>query len=602
MKTRQKFNELMKRELNKWKIKKEINQKKRLEELKIEEINEINNELIRLKEEYERVLSQRGLAHIAAQLIQQQEYYLNLHFNRRELNVRNRAKNTLNQFQKQILIKEKEFKINKEKEIIKRKQLMKSSLLKENVDKEDINILRQLQKLENAEKSLRQLIENKKDLSRCETSIERHTEKLFGPKRLVSNQQFLHSSVSSIGSHQNVPQIQIKTHSNANNLKTRSDVSIQTDIDERKVEPNNDFPLTIATQLYEKLKSRQTIREIKEQTNDKIYRNVGISTTTPSKTFDEVFDYRSIPECSSASGETSYLSLPTIPQMPSNKATDVLSKLYKNQLLNKRSNSVNSKSTVSTINLDSNSFQNITPFEDSVNSLDPLITRINNLKELINRKVGESFQNNSVLQNRNDRLSSGGDFAKIKANSQSMKRLSVIRESESYAQNTQNDIISNGNGLKKANSSSHLVRNLFIDREEEENEDQYSDECSTSSSSFQTLHALTSCGRLSPLLDLVSQQSNHQNSNIRQTLSSLQLEDLSYDMDFDSMPSSLMSSEPIRDRNAFWKEIFERAGINIDEKQIENFLQNHRFESEASIDSFSVNTFSNGLNSHSTPK
>jgi hypothetical protein len=578
-----------------------MNDNKRLEDLKISEINEINNELIRLKEEYERVLSQRGLAHRAAQLIQQQEYYLNLHFNRRELNVRNRAQNTLNQFHKQNLIKEKELKINKEKEIIKRKQLMKSSLYKENVDTEDINILRQLQKLENAEKSLRQLIDNKKELSRSETSIERHTEKLFGPKRLFSNQQFLYSSVSSIGSHQNVPQIEIKTHSNANNLKTRSDVSIQTDIDER-VEPNNDFPLTIATQLYEKLKSRQTIRESKEQTNDKIYRNVAIS-TTPSKTCDEVFDYRSIPECSAASSETSYLSLPAIPQMPSNKATDVLSKLYKNQLLNKRSNSVNSKSTVSTINLDSNSFRNITSFEDSVNSLDPLITRINNLKELINRKVGESYQNNSVPQNRSDRLSSGDDFSKIKANPQSMKRLSVIRESESYSQSSQNDIIPNGNGLKKANSNSHFVNNLFIDREEEEeSEDQYNDDCSTSSSSFKTLHALTSSGRLSPFLDLVSQQSNHQNSNIQQTLSSPQLEDLSYDMDIDSMPSSLMSSEPIRDRNAFWKEIFERAGIDINEKQIENFLQNHRFESEASIDSFSVNTFSNGLNSHSTPK
>jgi hypothetical protein len=586
---------MTKRELNKWKIKKEMNEKKRIEELKMSEMNEINVELKRLKEEYERVMSERGLAHRAAQLIQQQEYYLNLHFNRRELNVRNRAQNTLNQFQKQTLIKEKESKINKEKQIIKRKQLMKSSLRKENVDNEDINILRQLQKLENAEKRLRELINSKKELSNCETSIERHTEKLFGPKRLFSNQQFLYSSASSIDSHQNVPQIEIKTDSNANNLKTRSDVSIQTDIDERRVEPNNDFPLTIATQLYEKLKSRQTIREIKEQTNDKIYRNVGISTTTPSKTCDEVFDYRSIPECSAVSNETSYLSLPAIPQMPSNKATDALSKLYKNQLLNKRSNSLNSKSTVSTINLDSNSFQNITPFDDSVNSLDPLITRINNLKELINRKVGESFPNNSVLQNRSDRLSSGGDFAQIKANSQPMKRLSVIRESQSYSQNTQNDIISNGNGLQKANSSPHLVNNLFIDREEEENEDQYSDECSTSSSSFKTLHALTSSGRLSPHFDLVSQQSNYQ------TLSSPQLEDLSYDMDIDSMPSSFMSSEPIRDRNAFWKEIFERAGFDMDEKQIDNFLQNPS-QSQASIDSFSVNTFSNGLNSHSTPK
>jgi len=509
------------------------------------------------------------------------------------MKVKNRAKNTLSQFQRENAIKQNEIKANKEKEIMNRKQLMRSSLQKENMDAEDVNILRRLQKLENAEKSLKKLIERKKELSNSEASIEKNAQKLFWPKILVSKQEFLHSSSPSVNSHKKVAQIEDKIDSKVNQMNIKRDASVQTDINEKRVDSNEYNAISIATQLYERLKSRQMTGSHHKNDN-KVYRNVAVSTTPPSTPIDNKIDSNSIPEFS-LSSETSYLSLPPVQQFSSNKATIALSDLYKNQLLNKRSNSVDSKSSASTINLDSNSLHNV---DD--NTLDPLIARINNLKELINEKVQESARSNSVAQkpyqNQSDVLLSRGDRDRIGSNSQLINRLSLIRESES-------DDISNSDESPKVSSFSS-VNEKFREKEclREDNADDYSEECSTSSASFKTLHAFSSSGRSSPFLDLVSQQSDHQESNNDQTLSNPKLQELASSLDMDSIASSFLNSEPIRDRNAFWKEVFERAGIDVDVKQIENFLQTHQFESEASIDSFSISTFSKSISSHSTPK
>ncbi|CAG2104849.1 unnamed protein product, partial [Medioppia subpectinata] len=309
--TRQQFKDSNAKEVEEWKRLKQMKDKERISRLQKQEMETINKQLIDLREEYRRICGERGRAHKWATIVSKQETERQEFEKRRNKDVMKRSTQSLNQFITQNNVKQNDLKIEKENQILKRKQLMKSSLYKQNVAEEDVHILRQLQSLQKSEDLLREVIEKKREVSHSEESIERNAERLFWPKKLVPKQDFLRT--------QSVSSSNLTENSVQNNDTKDSSVNRDEEVrDELQMSVNTEeyLPTSIAIKLYERLKNR---RKNVEQKSEKIYRNAAISTDSPIKSAlinVDSNDSETEQNSSETSCQTSYLSVP----MPSNRA------------------------------------------------------------------------------------------------------------------------------------------------------------------------------------------------------------------------------------------------------------------------------------------
>ncbi|XP_054168503.1 myb-like protein X [Oppia nitens] len=595
VKTRQHFSDLSQRRVKKWRhlMVKKSNQQ--ILESQNKEIEAINRQLRHLKDEYKLITSERGSAHKWAQLVTKHESEEKEFEKRRQEMVMKRSVNSLKTFLNETIAKQNEKQLEKHKQLLRRKQLMKSSLYKQNIDEKDIDILHQLESLQKSEKVIKDVIEKRQQLSHSEESIEKTTERLFWPKKLIPKHKLLYSSFSNSYLNDFI----ISSEDN-NALKSVNIIEDFANKSQNNVNTEEDYPQEIAIKLYEKLKKHRMA--VKEQRNKKVFRNVAINTSSlkimdekdviiqsdseDNKQNESSSDVDSVDELTDS---TTYLSVPKNYKMATNKAALALTELYKNTLLTNPLNNVDSgdnSPNISIIDTELNSLRELTLEETPDIISDPLLLRINHLKELIDQKVGRH----------------------------SNKHLAVNQKKP--IDNNTNDIVFDSKLVNELNDTKDKLNDNKFNTEisshkqllnGDQNIDSFTldSDSSSNSLSFKTLRVINTSLPSSPSLEILSQFCNR---NIENTVNENSFDLTSNnkkESEIDSNGSTISWCHPFRDRNAFWKDVFKKAGFKINTIQIDDYLSNVDTSSEPLVDSvsaFSLNSFSSDFNSHSTPK
>ena len=326
---------------------------------------------------------------------------------RRDVLVSDRSKRVLADFIDHNIIEQMNAKIDKRYQIVRRKQIMKSSIT--------ASTNRQLASVEGHKDSHEwrkyetNVIKKTSNPMHCAKDDDINNERPFVPKKttseLESNSSHFNYSPKRISD-----KIKGKENSKVNQksfeIESRQ-TKVMKSLRQLSEERENGLPIDIAIKLYDKLKVRRNLTSEQTVRNQKIYRNVAISTTPSLSRRTSIIDMNEVAKSQLFSNEenetldkgseisslqTTYMSIPNV-AVPSNRITVGWKELCKKYLTLRDNQSRDQIRDVLELNLN-----DTTVIESSDQLIDPLISRINNLKELIDRNVGtDEPQNNDIL-------------------------------------------------------------------------------------------------------------------------------------------------------------------------------------------------------------
>ena len=621
MQAKKQINEFCKKQKTKWENTKKIEEENKLRKFQKEEMNRVSNELNRLRNEYKEIMAKRGLAHQAAQLINQQDDEMERYSNRIKTIVSLRAKKTLLEQQKENLIKEHKIKQEKQRQIERRKQLMKRPFRWDDLDDEDFEVVEKLIELNQLEADLKNLIKIKKQNKSSENTQTKRNIKFNGKietrKNIKPNENKIQGDIKTKNRAQtipkriispvkqnrqiNVPKIVERKKSvevrpiqtNASYQTKESQNELMREAKQTNQRPNYQFemPATIATKVLQKLKQTQTHQQTREPNiKRKVFRSVAINTVEQEVAFDGL--ERSLTD----STLSSYLSLPPV-QANRNVLNKVLGEI-KNTIIKRvasvESLSLSSTSSLSVVIEETESSTTNRPVQTDKNGLrenhhQHLVERLQRLKKVIDFQLKEASETDIESMNEREKnliesiknnftpspppsLSPDMNDAE-QLNNNLNKAVTPFRHSNSLI--NQENLICNSNLSSPKLFSENIVWSPHTS----------SAESSLSSSFFKTLPAI----RISSDSPLKSHQVSKQifSPISKQNLSILDedlindFSDLAVDSSFNSNNSLSFYEKAIisPDRNQFFKDVFLKAGVNIDEDKIEEILDRQPIKS-----------------------
>lgn len=630
MQAKKQINEFCKKQKTKWENTKKIEEENKLRKFQKEEMNRVSNELNRLRNEYKEIMAKRGLAHQAAQLINEQDDEMERYSDRMKKIVSLRAKKTLLEQQKENLIKEHKIKEEKQRQIEKRKQLMKRPFKWDDLDDEDFEIVEKLIQLNQLEADLKNLIKIKKQNKSSEnTQTKRNikfNEKIETRKNIKPNENKIQGDIKTKNPVQTIPKRIISPVKQNRQINVSKIVERKKSVEVRPIQtkascqtkefqnelmreakqtsqrPNDQFemPATIATKVLQKLKqtqtqtNQQTQIQTHQQTREpnikrKVFRSVAINTVEQEVAFDGL--ERSLTD----STLSSYLSLPPV-QANRNGLNRVLGEI-KNTIIKRvasvESLSLNSTSSLSVVIEETESTTN-KPVQNDKNGLrenhhQHLVERLQRLKKVIDFQLKEASETDIESMNEREKnliesiknnftpspptsLSPDMNHAE-QLNNNLNKAVTPFRHNNSLI--NQENLICNSNLSSPKLFSENIAWSPNVS----------SAESSVSSSFFKTLPAI----RISSDSPLKSHQVSKQifSPISKQNLSILDedlindLSDLVVDSSFNSNNSLSFYEKAIisPDRNEFFKNVFLKAGVNISEDKIEEILDRQPIKS-----------------------